>query len=588
MVIKGISVMRGPNVWSNYRRKVIVLRLALEELEHEPTHHIPGFAERISQALPSLYAHRCSEGTEGGFFRRVERGTWMGHVIEHIALELQTLAGMECGYGRTRSTDEKGVYNVVFAYRLADAGVYAAKAAVQVAQCIVGSKDPEIAKHVAVLRNMWEAGKPDPDTAMLIEEAHTRGIPWQVTSGSQLMLGHGCNLRRIYNGLPGTTRGIGIDICSDDIETKEILSSANVPVANDEPIPAKAELAVINFKVEAAISIASEESEPSRDVSNDISEDERAIAERAARLLDLDACTVAIAQSETGESLLSGIKPAVAVSRFFNAQNVLQHNLAIPLMKMIYPHSDHALIPIIAVTGHKAEVCAAIIERFLTGAGKTIGLVTRTGMKVRGQDVDRPVNEAKATLMLLSEPIVESAVIECSVEGIIDSGLAFDDSDMAIICAIPAGKKLPAEFSGKRDLVRIMEVVARTVSEKGWTVLNADDPEILEMRRHIDCKIALFSLDPLNPDILNHCEDGGVAAVFENGVVTIIDGKWKVPIGKESDFSEMRNHKSTLYSVMAAILAAKLTGREEKEIGSQLDAVLQGSSPSIAAQSAAS
>src|SRR3954468_7772775 len=117
MKILDLKVMRGPNKWSNYRQKLIVMRLDLGELEFNPTHHIEGFAERIKKLLPSLYGHRCSEGNKGGFFQRVEQGTWMGHVVEHIALEMQTLAGMDCGYGRTRSTNREGVYNVVFAYR---------------------------------------------------------------------------------------------------------------------------------------------------------------------------------------------------------------------------------------------------------------------------------------------------------------------------------------------------------------------------------------------------------------------------------------------------------------------------------------
>src|SRR6188508_1611749 len=123
------KVMRGPNYWSNFRKKVIVLKLDIGDLEHYPTNKLEGFAERLEALIPSLYTHECSEGHEGGFLQRVEYGTWMGHVIEHIALEIQSLAGMEVGYGRTRSTETQGVYYVVFAYRVEEAGRYAAKAA---------------------------------------------------------------------------------------------------------------------------------------------------------------------------------------------------------------------------------------------------------------------------------------------------------------------------------------------------------------------------------------------------------------------------------------------------------------------------
>ncbi len=95
MQITDIRVMRGPNYWSISRRKLIVMKLDLEDLEELPTNKIPGFYERIKELLPSLYTHRCSEGKENGFFLRIKDGTWMGHVIEHIALEIQSLAGME-------------------------------------------------------------------------------------------------------------------------------------------------------------------------------------------------------------------------------------------------------------------------------------------------------------------------------------------------------------------------------------------------------------------------------------------------------------------------------------------------------------
>src|SRR6476619_4366072 len=128
MKIEDIKVLKGPNYWSVRRPKLIQMRLNLEELEQRPTNKIDGFFERMQRLLPSLYEHRCSEDAPGGFFYRVKEGTWMGHVIEHIALELQKLAGMECGFGRTRNTGNKeGEYFVVFDYMEEDAGLFAAK-----------------------------------------------------------------------------------------------------------------------------------------------------------------------------------------------------------------------------------------------------------------------------------------------------------------------------------------------------------------------------------------------------------------------------------------------------------------------------
>ena len=133
MTILEIKVLKGPNYWSVRRPKLIQMKLDLEEKENMPTNKIPGFRERLEKLMPSLYEHRCSEGVPGGFFHRVDEGTWMGHVVEHIALEIQTLAGMDTGFGRTRTPEgeKPGIYYVVFSYIEEDAGVYAAKASAQ-------------------------------------------------------------------------------------------------------------------------------------------------------------------------------------------------------------------------------------------------------------------------------------------------------------------------------------------------------------------------------------------------------------------------------------------------------------------------
>ena len=148
MKILDTRIMRGPNYWSIRRHKLIVMRLDLEELEQRPTNEIPGFLDRMKAFMPSLYEHRCSEGVPGGFYSRVEEGTWMGHVVEHLALEIQTLAGMDTGFGRTRSTSKEGVYNVVFSYIEEKAGIYAGEVAVELAQALVDNQEYDLDPHI--------------------------------------------------------------------------------------------------------------------------------------------------------------------------------------------------------------------------------------------------------------------------------------------------------------------------------------------------------------------------------------------------------------------------------------------------------
>ena len=114
MNILEIRTLRGPNYWSGYWKKLIIMRLDIGDYEEKPSNKIDDFYERMNELLPSLFAHGCSYGEDGGFLKRVLEGTWAGHIIEHFALELQTQAGMDVGYGRTRETSDKGVYNIVF------------------------------------------------------------------------------------------------------------------------------------------------------------------------------------------------------------------------------------------------------------------------------------------------------------------------------------------------------------------------------------------------------------------------------------------------------------------------------------------
>ena len=232
MRIIEIKVLRGPNYWSVRRPKLIQMKLDLEELEQQPTNTIPGFRERIEQLLPSLQEHRCSEGVPGGFLSRITDGTWMGHVIEHIALELQTLAGMDCGFGRTRGTGERdGLYYVVFDYMEEDAGVYAARAAVRVAEALIAGTEYNLDEDIQQMREIREDTRLGPSTGCIVEEAAKRGIPFiRLNKQSLVQLGYGVNQKRIRATIASTTGNIAVDIASNKEETKSLLGAAEIPV----------------------------------------------------------------------------------------------------------------------------------------------------------------------------------------------------------------------------------------------------------------------------------------------------------------------------------------------------------------------
>jgi cyanophycin synthetase len=207
------------------------MKLDLEDLEDYPTNRIDGFSERIEVLMPSLYHHRCSEKRPGGLFERVKRGTWLGHVIEHIALEIQSLAGMSCGFGRTRSTGKKGVYNVVFDYQVESAGLYAAKAAVRIAQALEADLPYNLSADIKELTRINQNEGLGPSTLAIVNEAKKRNIPYKrLDRDSLIMFGQGKFQKIIRATLACTTSSIGMEMASDKEETRKMLSEAYVPM----------------------------------------------------------------------------------------------------------------------------------------------------------------------------------------------------------------------------------------------------------------------------------------------------------------------------------------------------------------------
>ncbi len=213
MKIEEIKVMKGPNYWSVRRTKLIQMKLDLEELEKRPTNSIEGFRERLEKMFPTMIEHRCSEAVRGGFFLRVDEGTWMGHVIEHIALEIQTLAGMDTGFGRTRTPEgeKAGVYYVVFSYMEEDAGVYAAKAAVRIAEALIAGTEYDLENDIQQMREIRENTRLGPSTGCIVDEAAKRGIPFiRLNKHSLVQLGYGVNQKRIRATIASTTSNIAV------------------------------------------------------------------------------------------------------------------------------------------------------------------------------------------------------------------------------------------------------------------------------------------------------------------------------------------------------------------------------------------
>ncbi|WP_415139404.1 cyanophycin synthetase [Ottowia sp.] len=221
--------LRGPNVWTY--RAVIEAVVDIGELEDFPSNTLPGFYERLTSWLPGLIEHRCSVGRRGGFLMRLRDGTWPGHILEHVALELQTQAGMKTGFGKARMTGEHGVYKVVIRTRNGAIGQLAIESARDLVMAAINDRPYDVGATIARLTDMVDRQCLGPSTACIVDAAGERGIPAiRLNEGNLVQLGHGAAQRRIWTAETDRTSAIAEGISRDKDLTKQLLSAAGVPV----------------------------------------------------------------------------------------------------------------------------------------------------------------------------------------------------------------------------------------------------------------------------------------------------------------------------------------------------------------------
>ncbi|MHC4750674.1 MAG: cyanophycin synthetase [Planctomycetota bacterium] len=221
--------LRGPNRYSRY--PTIFMLLDIGEFKDRPSDTIDGFADRLVKLVPSLHNHECSVGEPGGFIQRLQRGTWAGHIVEHVALELQCLAGMEVGFGKTFGTSEHGIYKVVYRYRVESVGLLAGKEAVALVEAIAKRRSFNIDRIITHLKELRENDLLGPSTASIVKEAERRGIPaLRLNDLSLVQLGYGSKQRRIQATMTDRTSALGVEIADEKFRTKELLRRAGIPI----------------------------------------------------------------------------------------------------------------------------------------------------------------------------------------------------------------------------------------------------------------------------------------------------------------------------------------------------------------------
>ena len=705
MKILEIKVLKGPNYWSVRRDKLIQMKLDLEDMEQRPTNSIEGFRYRLEKAFPSLYEHRCSEGEPGGFFKRVDEGTWMGHVIEHVALELQTISGMDTGFGRTRSAGQEGVYYVVFSYIEEDAGVYAARASLRIVQALIDGTDYDMAPDIQQLREIREDTRLGPSTGSIVAEAEKRGIPYiRLNKSSLVQLGYGIHQKRIRATIASTTGNIAVDIACDKEETKNLLAAAEIPVPGGTVIRTEEGLQeavdrygyplvikpidgnhgkgnttnitnwqqaltaleaakqygrsvivekfitgfdfrvlVINYKFICAAlrtpaSVIGDgehsiqwlideinkdprrgyghekvltqitidqftqkmldeknytlETVPSKgelvplkptanlstggtstDVTDEVHPANIFMCERIAKIIGLDICGIDIMASdlrtpvtENGGAILE-VNAAPGFRMHIEPSEGIARNVAEPVVDMLFPRGSTGRIPIIAVTGTNGKTTTTrLIAHIAKSSGKKVGYTTSDGVYIQNQlmmkgDCTGPVSSN----FVLKDPTVDFAVLECARGGILKAGLAFRHCEIAVVTNVAADHIGLGGINSVEQMARVKAVLPETVFKHGYAVLNADDDLVYAMRKGLDCNVAFFSMDENNPRIKEHCNKGGLAAVFENGYISILKGTWKIRVMNVKEIpltfegKAVHNVNNCLPAVLASYLFRDIT-----------------------------
>jgi cyanophycin synthetase len=224
-----IMPLHGPNIWTY--RPVLEAWVDIGALEDSPSNTIPGFYERLSTWLPALAEHRCGVGEKGGFLLRLREGTWPGHILEHVTIELQNLAGMQTGFGKARETSTRGVYKVVVRSRHAKVSKACMEAARDLVMAAIEDRPFDVAATVVSLREIADSYCLGPSTTCIVDAATERKIPAiRLNEGNLVQLGYGAKQHRIWTAETDQTCAIAESIAGDKDLTKSLLQACGVPV----------------------------------------------------------------------------------------------------------------------------------------------------------------------------------------------------------------------------------------------------------------------------------------------------------------------------------------------------------------------
>ena len=305
------------------------------------------------------------------------------------------------------------------------------------------------------------------------------------------------------------------------------------------------------------------------------------ICERISRVIGLDICGIDIMATnlseplETNGGVVLEVNAAPGFRMHLAPAKGLPRNVAAPVIDMLYPPGKSCRIPIIAITGTNGKTTTTrLIAHIVKNNGFRVGFTTSDGIYVQNSmltkgDTTGPISAE----FILKDPTVEFAVLETARGGILRSGLGFGKCDVAVVTNIQEDHMGLSDINTLKEMANVKGVVARSVKRDGYAVINADDPNCVSIVKTTDCKIAYFSMHEHNPIIREHCKQGGIAAIYEEGYITIKKGDWKFRIEKASHIPLTFGGKVTfmVYNVLAATLASYVYGFTIEDIKMSLE-----------------
>jgi cyanophycin synthetase len=300
------------------------------------------------------------------------------------------------------------------------------------------------------------------------------------------------------------------------------------------------------------------------------------LAERVAGIVGLDICgidlltsDIAIPLNETRGAVIE-VNAAPGFRMHIAPTDGLPRNVAAPVIDMLFPAGSTARIPIIAITGTNGKTTTTRLLAHLVGStGYKVGFTTTDGIYIQGVQLQKgDCTGGQSAEFVLRDPTVNYAVLETARGGMLRSGLGFHSCDIAVVTNVAADHLGLRDIYTVEEMAAVKSVVPRTVPKSGWAVLNADDDLVYDMGRTLDCKVAYFSMNEHNPRIQEHVEAGGVAAVYEEGYITIYKNSYKLRIDRAVEFPVTLGGRATfnIENALAAALAGYLAGFDKDAI----------------------